>query len=321
MIATIRATRQTLHSSFHVSSLQVGRSIIALAQISVLLFSNWGDLAPDVAGVPRGPQCFGPSVISLFCLDGSQEKMWAVPASVGLLVLVVLGVVPAITSMCQWWVALSLATGLGLPDGGEQVAQVVTLILIFLCIGDWRFCAWFSPERARGGGQAVQGIALGGLWALRLQMAFIYLESGLAKLGVDDWLNGSAMYYVVRDPSFGASGILGAVLRAMTAMPLGVALMSWGTIVVEVAIGLFLLFAKRDRRLALYAVVFLHVGIIVFIGLWSFAMVMIGAVTIASTGDRKLCDFKAREEPPKRGDPSEVSHGDQQETLSNAGTT
>ena len=95
-------------------------------------------------------------------------------------------------------------------------------------------------------------------------------------------MNGSAMYYVVRDPSFGASGPVGYVMREITFLPVGVAAVTWGSMVLEVLIAVLLLRGSRHRGVALALSIALHVGILVSIGLWSFALVMVGAMIVAA---------------------------------------
>lgn len=105
---------------------------------------------------------------------------------------------------------------------------------------------------------------------------------GLSKLAERDWVNGAAVFYDIRDPAFGSSGITRAALRALTAQPWGTAALTWGTIVLECAIALAVVSASRFKQYSLVAVIVLHFGIAVALGLWSFAMIMIGTVTIAA---------------------------------------
>jgi antimicrobial peptide system SdpB family protein len=110
----------------------------------------------------------------------------------------------------------------------------------------------------------------------------IYLQSAVAKLFVEDWVNGSAEFYIVRDPMFGASGFLRDVLIGATSIPLIVAAATWGPIIAELAIGMLILGPSRWRRLGLRMVLALHIGIVVTMGLWSFAVTMIGGVVVAA---------------------------------------
>jgi len=268
-------------------SVQVGRSLIALAQLSVLLLTSWSNLTPAIVGQRIAPHCVGVIQGSLFCLDHTPDALFARIGAVLACLLVISGFVPAISGVLHAWVSFSLSSSIGLPDGGESAAAVTTLIIAFVLLRDWRWNAWRHGPSA-GSSCALDGVAWGSWWILRLQMAFIYLESGLSKFGTDEWVNGSALYYVVRDPSFGASGPVGEIARSLTEIPIGTALLTWGTIALEVAVGALLLGGPRARKVALGLVIALHLGIIVLIGLWSFATIMMGAVIVATAPERGI---------------------------------
>lgn len=259
----------------------IGRALVGLAQLSILGLTSWANLTPQILGQAQSPICSSVGRVSIFCLDPSPNKLIARVALMVILGLVVAGVVPAVTSFLHLWASFSIASSVALPDGGDQVAVIATFLIAFITLGDIRLCAWTSSPPKRGPA-VLAGVGGAAIFILRLQIAFIYLQSGLSKLGVEDWLNGSALYYVVRDPSFGATGPIGEVLRAMTAVPLGTALLTWGTISLETAAGVLVLSRPRRRQGALVLVVALHVGILLAIGLWSFAIIMIGAVTVAT---------------------------------------
>lgn len=261
-------------------SVQVGRAVIALAQLSVLTLTPWERLTPQILGQPQAPFCQGLGRISLFCMVPPTHVIWALVASSIVLLLVIAGILPRYVGLAHVWVSFSIALSLGLADGGEQVAQVCTVLLAVVVLADGRLCAWIPQQRDLK--PVLRGVAFAAWWMLRLQLVGIYAQSGLAKLGVEDWLNGSAMYYIVRDPSFGASGPVGYVMREVTSLPVGVAALTWGSIVLELLIAVLLLRGPRHRGIALAMSVALHVSILVSIGLWSFALIMIGAMIIAA---------------------------------------
>jgi len=266
--------------------IQFARSLLAAATLSVIAFTSWDALTPEVAGAGRPSYCKPPLNLGLLCLDASPDKSFARWIMAIVLILVILGLVPALTSMLHAWVAFSFSVGIGLPDGGEQVAQLVALLIFLMSLDNWAWCAWL-PQRGRAfeTGKWSQGTA-GIRWAawigLRIQMAYIYLESAISKLSHEDWMNGSAMYYFVRDPSFGGSGAIGQFARWITSFDLGTALSTWFPIVMETSIALLIFGGRRRRTLGLGIAVVLHVGIIAVIGLWSFAIIMISAVALAT---------------------------------------
>ena len=262
------------------TSTWVGRGIIALGQTSIVLFTTRSHLTP-VTSEGDSFACEGLAAWGAYCVFPDPVGSVVVLTILGA---VCLGLAPLVTGMLHAWASFSIATGIGLPDGGEHVAQVVTLLLVVLLIPDLRRVSWrWAPPASP---QVLLGISMAAWWALRLQMAGIYLHSAIAKLGVEDWVNGSAMYYIVRDPSFGAAGPVGDLMRWVTTSPLGVAALTWGSIAVEIAIALLLLHRGRARVLALGLAVALHAAIIVTIGLWSFGLVMIGAMVVAAAPER-----------------------------------
>jgi antimicrobial peptide system SdpB family protein len=117
---------------------------------------------------------------------------------------------------------------------------------------------------------------------LCLQLSGIYFESGLAKLAVTDWVNGSALFYITRDPMFGSVGIVGDFLHWFTCAPAGTALLTWGTIIAEVAFGVLFLAPAPIKKYGLVGAVVLHLGIGLVMGLWSFALAMIGTAVVAA---------------------------------------
>lgn len=287
--------------------IQIGRTAIALSQLLTLLLTSWENLTPEIVDTPQTPVCDSVFGASLFCIGDSHGAVWQRLVAIAILLLVCGGIFPRYTSILHAWVSFSMALSMGLPDGGEQVAQVTTVLICLMMLSDNRAFAWKVKDVVVGPNWA-SGISFAAWWVLRLQMAGIYLESGLSKIGVPDWVNGTAMYYVVRDPSFGASGTVGTLLRWITSMPVGTAFLSWGTIVFEVTIAVLLLRSKKYRVVALVFVVSLHMGIIIAIGLWSFGLIMIGAVLVASNigGPRNLVD-RDRNLPQSGAVSSEVS--------------
>jgi hypothetical protein len=86
--------------------------------------------------------------------------------------------------------------------------------------------------------------------------------------------------------SFGAS-LLAAATLWFSHMAVGTLAMTWGAIVIEIAIGLALLLSWRWRIFALVLEVALHVAIVATIGLWSFSLVMVGASVLAASPMKK----------------------------------
>lgn len=120
--------------------------------------------------------------------------------------------------------------------------------------------------------------------ALRVQVAMIYFDSAIGKVFAADWVTGTTEYYLIRDPYFGAWGPVGTLLRFLSENALITVTMTWGAMVLETLIAVFIPCGPRARKFALLGCVALHGMIVLSIGLWSFGLIMIGGVTIASMG-------------------------------------
>lgn len=257
------------------------RALLALAQILIVAFTPYTALMQTVEGAERAPYCDGPRIVSAFCVGGDEIPSWTrVAVIIILLTMVAVGFIPRLMSFVHAWIAISISTGISLPDGGDSVAAIVTVILIFVSSADDRLWAWSKQRKPVR--PAARGISLAGIYALRVQVTLIYLNSAFEKFTVDDWSNGSAEYYVARGYMFGASGAIADVLHWATSIPLLLALITWGVIVAEICIGILVLTTSTGRRIAFALAIILHIGIILSIGLWSFGIIMIATVGIAT---------------------------------------
>lgn len=259
-----------------------GRTGLAIAQLILLVFTPAAYLFVPVAGQKQAPVCDGMRGITAYCFGGSLD-----PAAVQVLLilgllLVASGLLPAITSVLHVWLTYSISASIALPDGGEIIAQVATLFIALICINDRRLWHWRKSSRPNPESAALNGVSWAGHWGLRVQVAFVYANSSIAKMSVAAWADGSALYYVTRGSFFGSDNFLTPAVLAVTSWPLGTLALTWGTLLAELLIALFLIIGQRKARLSALALcVLLHVGIILVIGLWTFGIVMISVVTIA----------------------------------------
>lgn len=260
----------------------VGRSIIALAQLSFLLFTPTKYFLIPVGGVDLAGRCSSHiAVLSAFCLSDQHE---AVRYTLCLLLIVIAsGFMPRWTSFLHFWVSYSIATTIGLPDGGESAASAITFFYCFASQSDNRTWHWQEPGSEHETTIA-SGVAWAGSWILRAQMSLIYLWGGLSKLAVETWQDGTALYYVTRMEFFGSAGLFANSIHFLTGIPLVTLCATWGTIVLEVSIAILLLLNNRRAGvIALILCIFVHTVIIVMIGIVSFGLIMIGGVAMAAS--------------------------------------
>jgi len=256
-----------------------GRTALALATASELICTRPTALFTMV-GTTTGPVCAAQSAVSLFCLGNGfvVARVWLAVAG---LLLVASGYRPRYISVLHIWIVYSVSTSVTLPDGGDSIALIVVILITPMCLVDGRQWQWTPPPQRMG--RTGRVVAYVSFWALRLQIAYVYADSAIAKMGVADWQNGSAFYYFVRDKMFGAAGPLTPLWMWLSDQSLTTLMITWSAMAIELAIALFTLLEARWRLAAFYLGLALHMLIFLSMGLFSFSLVMVGVAALIAT--------------------------------------
>jgi hypothetical protein len=183
----------------------------------------------------------------------------------------------AVGFQSPWAVALSLAASITelswnyFPlSGAYTTNQVMLFCLIWADCGSvWSVDAWL--KRRRSDESAVSPALIAPLRLLRFQVALIYLNTGLRKLFVDQWRNGTAVYYVVNNNVF---------RRFPFHIPAGLewcaTLLTYFTLFWEIGF-IFMILYGPTRRVALIVGVLLHLGMFAVIEIGPFPWVMLAS--------------------------------------------
>ncbi|MFF9347418.1 sporulation-delaying protein SdpB family protein [Streptomyces sp. NPDC014734] len=257
------------------------RTLLALGTMGTLAFSSTGTLFRPVATQGDYPICAGPMRAGVFCLapeNGLTAARWL---CVLVLLVVASGWRPRWTALPHAWVSFSVFSEIAIADGGDQVTVVLSSLLALTALGDPRRLHWQQlPEGAASHRRGAVLLGATGLVLVRLQMSFLYFQSCVAKLPHAEWADGTAMWYWGHSLSFGAPGPLQPLVDPVLASPLGVALLTWVPLVIEIGLAASLLLAQRWRWRLFAAGVLFHLSIAVMMGLWSFALAMIGGLVV-----------------------------------------
>lgn len=185
--------------------------------------------------------------------------------------------------------SIHLRNGLIL-QGGDNFIQIAVLLLP-LCITD----AYLTPLARRRRAKVwhrqddvtlINALHNFGVFAIVFEVCVLYFFAGLWKVHGETWLNGTAIYYILRNQFFHFSPLL----TRWTANPFVTTGISYYTFTIELAFP-FLVFNRRTwlRRLEVASVALLHVGIMFAMGLVGFGLVMISADCVAVRDD----DYRA----------------------------
>jgi hypothetical protein len=202
------------------------------------------------AGDPFGYALYGALLVSFTCMTIGYRATLATAAAW------------ALTVLQARWNPLPLA-------GSHRVLICVLFPLL------WAHCGRvLSIDAMRRRGQANQDAVPTAIWPLRLirfQIAVIYLNSGLSKLLVDQWRDGTAVHYAVSSNLF--HRLPAAIPPSLE--PVATAA-TYLTLVWEIAFGVMLLH-PWTRRIALIIGIALHVGMGLVMELGTFSLVMLAS--------------------------------------------
>jgi antimicrobial peptide system SdpB family protein len=256
----------------------LARTMLALATAGTLaatapqvIFSP----AAEVAEIP--PVCGAERAASLFCTLPREDLTLMRWAAVVLLLVVASGWRPRVTGVLHAWVAWSLQASGVLVDGGDQVASNLALLLVPLTLADARRWHWSDDDTS---GSVARVVAQVSLFAARLQVAGVYFHAAAGKFGHEEWSDGTAVYYWFTHPFFGAPAWLRGPLTSALEVGVVVALIAWGTIVLEFFLAAAPWLPRRTQRMLFPMGVALHLGIVLIHGLVSFVTTMWAALVL-----------------------------------------
>jgi antimicrobial peptide system SdpB family protein len=275
--------------------LAAARTLLASASGCLLAFSPDRALFPRTAGVTDGPVCDGIGRLSMWCLAGSGGAgPWICRiVALAVLLLVALGYRPRWTCVPHWYVTFSLSAAIALPDAGEQVIRILTLLLIPICLADERRWQWSRPVRPLPA--AWRGRAYAAQLFVRLLGVTIYAQASLSKLAVPEWRDGTAGYYWLVDVHYGSAFAIQPPLGTVLGSSVGVSIVTWGALAVELTLAVCLLGSARVRRAGWALAVGMHGSIALLMGFTTFAMTMAGLWAIACTAAPQAAGYAAPE--------------------------
>jgi antimicrobial peptide system SdpB family protein len=262
----------------------LGRTFLALGTLTTLLFTDTAHFIVPAAGVDRVPLCLRATKMGLFCIAPSSHLEVARWVCVAMLLVVASGWRPCITGLLHWWVAFSFQNNAVVTDGGDQVTLVLATLLLPVALTDRRKWHWDpAPSDAlplRTSEELRRLVALVALTLVRVQVAAIYFHAAIAKFAVEQWGDGTALWYWAHEPLVGAAPWLRALLDPFLRNGITLTLITWGVLMLEYLLSAALVMQKKYWRWLLVAGLVFHGGIIVLHGLISFASAMFGALVL-----------------------------------------
>ena len=274
----------------------LARSILALGTLLTLLFNPIENiLIKKNNGEFLLQEILTDDIITKFnfyFIFNSENFSIAKWLSVAILILVISGYFQKITSILHWWICISFFHASAIIDGGDQIASNLTLLLIPICFFDNRKNHWHRRVERES---IFNLISIFFLYLIQFQIAIVYFHAAVGKFSHTEWSNGTALYYWLNHSYFGVPEYLNFI-NAFLANSYFVTFITYGTLLLELALFLALFAGKKYKKTLLFFAIFFHLFIILFMGIFSFFFSVTAGLILylypSNINIEKLCQKK-----------------------------
>ncbi|AKI93537.1 sporulation-delaying protein SdpB family protein [Bacillus subtilis] len=255
----------------------LSRSLLGFSTLLVLLF-NSADILFSYSA--NNVTCENVYIPTAFCFANKYSISFEVIRylMIFILALVVIGWRPRYTGFFHWYICYSIQTSALTIDGGEQIATVLSFLLIPVTLLDSRQNHWKIKDINYD--SFTKKIVLFYLVTIiKIQVFVIYLNAALERLKNKEWAEGTAIYYFFSDPVFGLPDYQLNLLNPLLESNY-IVVFTWLVTIFELFLAASIISNIRIKRIALILGIIFHIGIIISIGIVSFGLIMISALII-----------------------------------------
>ena len=205
--------------------------------------------------------------------------------SIIVLILVIIGWKPRLTGILHWWITFSFSISSFILEGGDQVAEIICLLLIPITLFDHRKFHWQNNVNVKYKESFIRDTFIlftqSVYFMISLQICYIYFNASVGKFISEEWLNGTSIYYWFDNSVFGLSEFWRKLIYPLLENPYLITSVTWGVLVFELLLAASILIKSPTlRKVLLISGIIFHLSIGVFYGLWSFFLVMTGALIL-----------------------------------------
>jgi antimicrobial peptide system SdpB family protein len=265
-----------IDNNYWTNWLGLSRTLLALSLFLTLIFNS--DIMLFYTGIQNENfSKFDFIDLNMYSWFGNLQTTRIV--SIILLIPIIIGIYPKYTCVLHWLITYSFNITSIATDGGDQVASIITLLLIPICIFDNRKWHWSIEKQNKS--FIAKTISTFAHLLLTIQISIIYFFASIGKFKVEEWVNGSAIYYWLTQPLFGVTSFFRPLIDVILHNSFLTAFLNWSIIFLELAIGLCILTKNANYRskLLIISVIF-HFFILLLLGIASFSIIMISCLII-----------------------------------------
>lgn len=262
-----------------ISTVQLARSVIAVGLILTLLLNDFNQLViTKVDGSFVNPLLSEGFIFFKFNLYNILDfhPLLCKVVSIIILLFVISGYFPQISSILHFWVASSFLFSSSAIDGGDQIHANISLLLMPICLSFKSVKIWKLPISWLGNNSIVPKVFI---FLISLQMAIIYFHASVGKYSVIEWYNGTAVFYWFNHTLFGIPDYLNPI-NIVFSSPLLTTLITYSAMILEIILAGAIFMDKSKRKILFPFAVFFHFSIIMVFGIFSFFFSMLGGLII-----------------------------------------
>ena len=199
--------------------------------------------------------------------------------SIIILIATISGILPRITGLLHFAITFIFFKSCACIDGGDQLATNLSFLIVPLSTLDRNNNHW-NNSRGMFKSEFGKSFYFFVYWLICIQIAIVYLHSSIGKLSVDEWKDGTALWYWITHESFGSSYFILKFFKWILSYPWIVYSLNWFVIILELLIALMLFVPKNQLlpKYISYLGIVLHICVILIHGILTFSLVMIGSL-------------------------------------------
>lgn len=252
--------------------LSLSRSSLALSTLLTFLFNSTSVLFPSniQETVPRSYI----GSINLFHLFFHDNIPLLKIFSIIVLSLVIIGWRPRFTGILHWWVSYTFFTMSDIVDGGDQINTILCFILIPITIMDNRKNHWILSDNTdiNNSYKNIMGNTL--FLIASVQMSYLYFQSLIEKLKINQWVDGTSLYYWLTHNIFGAPEWIRFLIMPLLFNGLTLVLITWAVLFIEMVLFAAIFMSNSRKVKILFIGIMFHLSIAIVHGLISFFLSM-----------------------------------------------
>ncbi len=207
----------------------------------------------------------------------SENLLVARVISILILLNVILGFLPFLSSILHWYISYSFVIACDVTFGGDNIASNITFLLIPFSIFQNKY-NHFNPI-VKNKNNFYNEIEWFFYIAILIQISLIYFQAFCKKIYLNEWKDGTAVYYYLTNNEYGLGNYF-SIKKILQNNIWLIKLMTWGTLFLEFFISIIILIKHLLKNKILYNMFFIfaffHFILMICFGIMPFFIVMIG---------------------------------------------